>query len=135
MKKRIGFTSIILLFVILGIACSSSSSDSGGNTNTGTSTSTGTGTSTGTTPSWSSEVYPYIVANCGNCHNSGGLDLDENAASVYTTVQGIINTSDPSSSALLVRGLGSSHTAVLPSTSDANYQMILAWITAGAPDN
>jgi hypothetical protein len=103
-------------------------SDDGGDSNTGE------------TLSFATSVEPILKARCASCHGAGGIASSSsfrfanNASADYTEVLDLIDTDTPASSELLRVASGqSSHGGgtVLPS-SDDDYQIIIAWISAGA---
>ena len=90
-------------------------------------------------------IVPIWTARCTVCHSgaspAGGLDLSGGAAS-YSSAITRVNLADPPSSLLLVRPLstaagGSDHGGgdIFGDTTDPDYQTILNWISAGAPNN
>ncbi|MHC4972227.1 MAG: c-type cytochrome [Planctomycetota bacterium] len=90
--------------------------------------------------SYANDVHPIWAArSCTNCHpNSGGLDLSGAAAQTFGQVNpGRIDLGTPANSLILTKPLGQSHGGgtIFSSTSDADYQTILAWIQQGAPNN
>lgn len=94
--------------------------------------------------SYATDIYPIWQArSCTGCHgSSGGLTLSGSASATYAElfeVAGRVNLATPSSSLILTKPatLGVSHGGGtrFASTSDADYQKILTWITQGALNN
>lgn len=96
-----------------------------------------------TSVSYATTVAPiWSARGCTGCHGgSGGLTLTGTAsASRAALLAGRVNTTTPSASLILTKplaGSGVSHGGgkAFGSTSDADYQKILDWITQGAPNN
>lgn len=96
-----------------------------------------------TNVSYATDVAPiWTSRGCTGCHgSSGGLSLSGSVtASRNALLAGRVNTTTPSSSLILTKpltGSGVSHGGgkFFSSTSDADYQKILDWITQGALAN
>lgn len=82
--------------------------------------------------SYSTSIQPIFNNDCVGCH-SGSLDpnLSEGASFVSLTSNGYVDTDDPENS-LLYTKLQGSHSSY---TSAANKELILEWISAGAPND
>ncbi len=92
--------------------------------------------------SYATDVKPIWAArSCTGCHGSaGGLTLSGTTAASYAALMaGRVSTASPSTSLILRKPLtsGVSHGGgkIFSSTSDADYQKILTWITEGAKNN
>ena len=92
--------------------------------------------------SYATDIKPIWAArNCTGCHgSSGGLTLSGTTAASYTELMaGRVSTASPSTSLILTKPLtgAGSHGGgkSFASTSDADYQKILTWITEGAKNN
>ena len=91
------------------------------------------------TPSFAADVMPIFEAKCAACHGSlGGWD-----ATSYETVMTtgdhapVVIPGDAQGSLLAQKMLGTAQGLVMPPSgkmSDAEIQVILDWITAGAPE-
>lgn len=94
--------------------------------------------------SYATDIHPIWQArSCTGCHgSSGGLTLSGNASASYTelfeTASRVI-LATPAQSLILRKPatINTSHGGgtFFPSTSDADYQKILTWITQGAANN
>ena len=88
-------------------------------------------------PSFSTEVKP-LLESCKSCHadGAGGWTYD-GGSGAYEAVLLEINLADPAASPLLIKSSGGDNhnggTFYTPSSTE--YQLILGWITAGAPNN
>ncbi|MCF8225627.1 MAG: hypothetical protein K9J30_07085 [Bacteroidales bacterium] len=82
--------------------------------------------------SFSTSIQPIFNNDCVDCH-SGNLDpnLSEGNSYLALTTGGYIDTDDPGSS-LIMTMLEGSHKSY---TSASNKELILEWITAGAPND
>lgn len=105
-----------------------------------------------TDPSFATHIYPKLQRaaqgglGCANCHTLTGpaavLKYDDPAATVLANITarpGVINTTTPADSLLLVRPLyeqppaGQDHpNATFLDVNDADYKLFLLWITNGA---
>jgi hypothetical protein len=95
--------------------------------------------------SYATDVHPIWAArNCTACHGAaGGLDLSGNAAATFAAVTaGRVDVGNPPASLILTEPLaagagGTAHGGgdFFLDTMDADYQTILSWIMAGAPNN
>jgi len=92
--------------------------------------------------SYATDIKPIWAArSCTGCHgSSGGLTLSGTTAASYAELMaGRVSTASPSTSLILTKPLtgGVSHGGgkSFASTSDADYQKILTWITEGAKNN
>jgi hypothetical protein len=103
------------------------------------------------TVSFTGDVLPAFGRHCVVCHNSaptlgaaaGGLALDTPEA--YAAISALVNTGSPDLSAILTKALVPTSTTVegphgddtaqFASSDDPDYQLIRAWIAAGAPNN
>lgn len=113
----------------------------------------GAGMGSGVTdPSFTTDIYPKLQRaaqgglGCANCHTLSGpaavLKYDEPAATVLANIMaapGVINTTTPADSLLLMRPLyeqppaTQDHpNATFIDTNDADYKLFLLWITNGA---
>lgn len=79
--------------------------------------------------SYSASIAPIFASDCVSCHEDRAPILTE--AEAYNALKSYVNTADPESSAL-VEKLNGSHAS---RTSTNNKQIILDWITAGAPND
>lgn len=92
--------------------------------------------------SYATDIKPIWAArNCTGCHgSSGGLTLSGTTAASYAAIMnGRVSTASPSTSKILTKpatiGVGHGGGKIFASTSDADYQKILTWITEGAKNN
>lgn len=82
--------------------------------------------------SFSASIQPIFNKDCALCHSgSQAPNLSEGSAYVSLTTNGYINTDNPEQS-LLIEKLNGSHKGY---TNSGNVDMILEWITAGAPND
>lgn len=84
--------------------------------------------------SFSENLQPIFDASCIGCHSSGSF-LDLTSGASYNTLisGGYVDTVNPESSILYTNfNVGQTHAG---RTSDANLQLFLSWIKAGAADN
>lgn len=82
--------------------------------------------------SFSTTIQPIFNSDCVRCH-SGNLDpnLTEGSSYASLTSGNYINTDDPEASKLYQKLMGSHDTY----TSSLNKELILQWITEGAPND
>lgn len=96
------------------------------------------GTQGGIGVSFADDVDPVLEAKCSGCHAAGpgGLTITGDPSSDYDNVIERVTPGDPDDSLLLRKASGESHGggAVLSPGSDP-YDVIDAWISAGAPAN
>ena len=99
----------------------------------------GVSTSTG---SFSDQVAPLFQAKCQACHNQnttlGGWDSSSYEAVTTTGNNGPVVIPADATNSILAQRVTGSQGAVMPPTgkmSDAEIQIILDWIAAGAPEN
>jgi mono/diheme cytochrome c family protein len=92
--------------------------------------------------SFSGDVAPLFQAKCQACHNQntalGGWDSDSFEAVTTTGNSGSVITPGDIANSVLAQRVQGTQGAVMPPTgkmSDAEVQIILDWITAGAPEN
>jgi cytochrome b subunit of formate dehydrogenase/mono/diheme cytochrome c family protein len=86
--------------------------------------------------SWTTDIGPMLVANCGGCHGAdggmAGLDLTSFAGALAGGSSGpAIVPGDPDASLLVLRQQAGSHPGQLTPEELAR---IIAWIEAGAPE-
>ncbi|MBI2942637.1 MAG: IPT/TIG domain-containing protein [Candidatus Wallbacteria bacterium] len=95
-------------------------------------------------PAFAANVYPIFRRRCISCHGPGsgnGQWAASSAAESFSAIQnrGVVAVEDPEASLLLAKPSGrvrmSSGVIIFSSTSDPDYQTILRWIRAGAPNN
>jgi hypothetical protein len=96
-------------------------------------------------PSWSEEIHPILWTRCNDCHKpglggtgAGGWTLFEGAAESYAGVVERVDVADPESSLLLRRGINEGFHPVNParlSTEDEDYDTLVEWVAAGAPED
>ncbi|NNE55104.1 MAG: hypothetical protein HKN32_03715 [Flavobacteriales bacterium] len=88
----------------------------------------------GSTLSFGGDIRP-LLSGCVGCHSggAGGWTYD-GGANALTQVRSVINTASPRESALLVKGSGGDNHGggTVFSSSSSSYEMIEAWIAAGA---
>ena len=94
--------------------------------------------------SYATDVHPiWSARGCTNCHgNAGGLTLSGNAAASFLEVIDLVDLGTPANSEILTKPLAPAQGGVnhnggtyFATTSDVDYQTILAWITQGANNN
>ena len=90
--------------------------------------------------SFDEDVHPALVIHCGECHSLGGPPsateflLTNDLMADYDHVLTFLNLDTPASSRLLSKGRGDGHRGgVSLPTSHDDYQLIVDWITQGAP--
>jgi mono/diheme cytochrome c family protein len=102
---------------------------------------TSTVTPVGLTPSFTVDVLPILQANCTVCHGTLGGWTASSYTSVMTTGKHgpVVEPGDPDNSLLVQKLLGTqqagSQMPPLGKLSDAEIQVIINWINAGALDN
>jgi hypothetical protein len=116
-------------------ACGSdNNNDNGGNTKPAACT-----PPTTATVKFSTDVHPILVANCGTCHGDASTTLPKfgsaTAATSYAAVQAAVDTANPASSLLLVKGNGGSSHGGGDRLSDTETATIQKWITECAQNN
>ncbi|MHC5064423.1 MAG: hypothetical protein ACYTG5_10665 [Planctomycetota bacterium] len=94
--------------------------------------------------SYANDIYPiWDNRNCTGCHgNAGGLTLSGSVAASYAEVIDVVDLQNPANSEILTKPLDPSQGGVshnggtyFATTSDPDYQKILAWIIKGAKNN
>ncbi|MBI4869414.1 MAG: IPT/TIG domain-containing protein [Candidatus Wallbacteria bacterium] len=95
-------------------------------------------------PAFAANVYPIFRSRCISCHGPGsgnGQWAASSAAESFSAIQnrGVVDVEVPEASLLLAKPSGrvpmSGGIIIFSSTSDPDYQTILRWIRAGAPNN
>ena len=85
--------------------------------------------------SFSNDIQPILTSNCVECHPpTKGLDLNPET-SYESLVPDFVTAADstnPHGSKLYLKLTGNAHS---PRTSDIEKQVILQWISQGAPNN
>jgi mono/diheme cytochrome c family protein len=99
------------------------------------------GVSTGT-GSFSKDVEPLFQTRCQACHNQntalGGWDSTSYEAVMTSGNNGPVVIPDDTANSILAQRVTGAQGAIMPPTgkmSDAEIQLILDWIAAGAPEN
>ncbi|MCA9524611.1 MAG: hypothetical protein KC609_26775 [Myxococcales bacterium] len=90
--------------------------------------------------SYTQQVFSIIAGKCHSCHanGTGGFTLTGVAATDYAEIVARVNLADPPSSLILRKATneGGQHGGIQVFTmSSADYQVILSWISEGAPNN
>ena len=83
--------------------------------------------------SFSAEITPIFEAKCTTCHYTGNQMPDLTSANAYSSLNSsrYVNTSDPASSLIYTKPMGS-HSQTY---STAEAALVLTWITQGAQNN
>lgn len=93
-------------------------------------------------PSYANEVYPILQDECGggDCHEGGDprpFFLSGDPDDDYAGIADLVNVDNPAASKLLKTGTGESEHSGGPALKfgSDDYELVLAWIAAGAGQN
>lgn len=134
-----GLAALSLVLACADLERGAPAADAGGAGDGGSDTGVGDSDG-GAVPSFARDVNGLLIDGCAACHTANGqagstaFILSGPAPANYTAVLPFVNLEQPASSRLLNKGSGLGHGGgAVYRPESPEYQVILLWITGGAP--